>query len=400
MLDDGLNAGVLQVPRLGVFGWQTNYLMLGLPLMLALSPDQFRAVLAHEVGHLSRSHSRFSGWVYRVRRIWVQLLVSLEEARHGGLSLLVPFVRWYAPYFNAYTFVLARADEYVADRCAAEVCGAERTAQALIMAELRGHFFGEEFWSYLFEWGRDRPEPPPSLMAALGDAYVSGLSGRTAERRYEQALEERTGTDDTHPALRDRLAALGFRGAPGGPLDLPRPPLPLPAPEPSNSAEAYLGPMLPRFSASLEAAWRDQVAADWREAYQKAQAASNRLESLDRQAGREPLNLEEAWERVALTTQLHGETAAAPLLRDFVREYPNHAPANYLLGRTLLEQDDAQGVALLQRAASADPQTKPPSYTAIAEFLRRHGQPAEAARYLHLARQSQPDASRAGTARP
>ena len=24
-------------------------------------------------------------------------------------------IRWYAPYFNAYTFVLARADEYQAD---------------------------------------------------------------------------------------------------------------------------------------------------------------------------------------------------------------------------------------------------------------------------------------------
>src|SRR5437867_901284 len=43
-----VNAGVRQAPRLGVFGWPRNYLLLGLPLMDLLSADEFRAVLAHE----------------------------------------------------------------------------------------------------------------------------------------------------------------------------------------------------------------------------------------------------------------------------------------------------------------------------------------------------------------
>ena len=69
-LDTQLNAGVLQVPRFGILfvGWQKNYLFLGLPLMQSLSPEQFRAILAHELGHLSGNHSRFSGWIYQLRR--------------------------------------------------------------------------------------------------------------------------------------------------------------------------------------------------------------------------------------------------------------------------------------------------------------------------------------------
>jgi hypothetical protein len=34
----------VQRPRLGVFGWQENYLMVGLPLLRGLSPDEVRAV--------------------------------------------------------------------------------------------------------------------------------------------------------------------------------------------------------------------------------------------------------------------------------------------------------------------------------------------------------------------
>src|SRR5262249_15618506 len=40
-LIEEFNAAVVQVPRLGLLGWQRNYLLLGLPLMQALSPEQF-----------------------------------------------------------------------------------------------------------------------------------------------------------------------------------------------------------------------------------------------------------------------------------------------------------------------------------------------------------------------
>ncbi len=39
LLTSEFNASVCQVPRLGIFGWQKNYLILGLPLMQSLSPE-------------------------------------------------------------------------------------------------------------------------------------------------------------------------------------------------------------------------------------------------------------------------------------------------------------------------------------------------------------------------
>jgi len=85
------NAAVAQRPRLGPFGWYENYLQLGLPLMTGLSLDEFRAVLAHELGHLSRNHGRFGSWIYRIRATWGRLLESLHQARHHWRGLFEGF---------------------------------------------------------------------------------------------------------------------------------------------------------------------------------------------------------------------------------------------------------------------------------------------------------------------
>ncbi|MCC2659114.1 MAG: conserved hypothetical rane protein, partial [Panacagrimonas sp.] len=79
LLTDDYNAAVTQVPRLGLLGWPRNYLILGLPMMSALSPDQFRAVIAHEFGHLCAGDSKIGGRVYHARITWSRLQEQMHE---------------------------------------------------------------------------------------------------------------------------------------------------------------------------------------------------------------------------------------------------------------------------------------------------------------------------------
>src|SRR5437588_401834 len=46
LVTEDFNAAVMQLPRLGIFGWYRSYLLIGLPLMQCLSGPQFEAVLA------------------------------------------------------------------------------------------------------------------------------------------------------------------------------------------------------------------------------------------------------------------------------------------------------------------------------------------------------------------
>ena len=85
---------------------------------------EFRAVLAHELGHLSRHHARFGNWIYRIRQTWDRLLAILANEGSLATKPFAKFLGWYAPYFNAYSFVLARANEYEADAASMRIAGA------------------------------------------------------------------------------------------------------------------------------------------------------------------------------------------------------------------------------------------------------------------------------------
>lgn len=105
LLTHDYNAAVVQHPRLGVLGWPRNFLILGLPLLQALSREQLEAVLAHEYGHLSGSHGKLGGWIYRTSVTIERLYRKMEAERHWASFVFLPFFRWYWPRFNASSFV-------------------------------------------------------------------------------------------------------------------------------------------------------------------------------------------------------------------------------------------------------------------------------------------------------
>lgn len=79
LIDGDFNASVTQIPRLSVFGWFSNFLTIGLPLLKTMTPDQFKSVVAHEYGHLAGGYGKLSNWVYRQRRRWSHLLQALDQ---------------------------------------------------------------------------------------------------------------------------------------------------------------------------------------------------------------------------------------------------------------------------------------------------------------------------------
>jgi len=52
---------------------------------------------------------------------WSRLLAVLDTTESRGSFLFKPFLSWFAPYFNAYSFPMARANEYQADATSARL---------------------------------------------------------------------------------------------------------------------------------------------------------------------------------------------------------------------------------------------------------------------------------------
>jgi Zn-dependent protease with chaperone function len=360
LLTSDFNASMSQVPRLGVLGWQRNYLTLGLPLMQALSPAGFRAVLAHELGHLSGAHGRFGAWIYRVRRTWEQLLEQFEERGHRGSVVFKRFFQWYAPYFGAYSFVLARTHEYEADRLAAQAEGKRTAAQALVDVAMAGDFLARDFWPSFFQRANSQPQPG-NAFHELGRA-IGGAWRETASERLERVLKEETEVQDSHPCLRDRIAALGEEPA---------------LPEPltgESAADRYFGPALPELIERLEQEWSAGIALAWQERYQEAQQQRERLAALEEKSQEEPLDAGEALERALLTESLSGDEAALPLYHAALEIEPENATASFHLGRLLLDREDPAGVERIEAAMAGDEDFTLPGLQMLAAFWHSKGE--------------------------
>lgn len=135
--------GIRQIPRWGVFGGYRNHLHVGAPLLLALSADEFCALLAHEIAHLGGKQRQFAAWVYRQREIWPLLQAKFDAPAKAFDRMLAVYYSWYAPWFYAYSFALARNHESDCDHVAAFVTSAPTLGRALIQVELTSRFLSD-----------------------------------------------------------------------------------------------------------------------------------------------------------------------------------------------------------------------------------------------------------------
>jgi Zn-dependent protease with chaperone function len=373
LLDTELNAAVAQVPRFGVLGPNRNFLLVGLPLLQALSAPQFTAVLAHEFGHLSGNHSRFAGWIYRLRRTYANLLQALEERKSKGIWLFRRFFEWYSPYFAAYSFALARQDEYVADRAAAEATEPAVAAGALVRVDLTARWLGSRYWPELHRGAERRPDPPRNAFTSLGRRLPLPAEA-TEEDALRAMLAEQTGTADTHPALADRLRGLGVSETEAIAAGSE-------APE-RSAARAFLGSSEQSLLERFDERYQEAVAASWREAHEEARAARERYDEL---RSREPRGADERVELGLLTDRFEGAEAAAPVFAAALEADPDHPVAAYWVGRARLADGDAGGLDLLDRAIERDPEAVLPSCELAYHFLVERGDQERAEAYRRRA---------------
>ena len=210
-LDDQFNAAAAQSPLFGLFGPTRNWLILGLPLMEALSPEELTSVVAHEFRALRRGARALRRLDLPAARGVGAGCSTLSQGQEGKIQgmLVFPFVKWYAPRLNAWSFVLVRRQEFEADDAAGRLTTPTVAGRALVKAAVLGRFTGEKAWQAVAARAAHEPEPPADALVQLGAILRAGPEPALGTRWLGEALRAHTTSDDTHPCLRERLAALG-----------------------------------------------------------------------------------------------------------------------------------------------------------------------------------------------
>ena len=373
LLTDEFNASVAQVPQLGVFGWHRNYLLLGLPLMKSLTEAQFKAVLAHEFGHLAKGHGRVSNWIYRQRLRWDRLITALERNESKGGFLFKLFFHWYGPYFNAYSFPLARANEYEADRTASRLTSPADTAQALTGLTVIGCYL-DRYWKKVYQHAADVPQPGFAPYAGMAKGVATEIDAATAGNWMQQALARRTTLSDTHPALTERLNAIG-QSAHFAPPTL------------GQAADQLLSRDLAGINDAFDRRWQVTIKDVWEERHREVQEGRRRLVELQAQhdSGAK-MTWQETLHRALLIEAFGREPDQGfMLLREMHQQDPANVTLCYHLGISLLERDDDTGVALVQQAIKLREDWLVTGAQALCEYNLRLGREEEADAWDSLA---------------
>lgn len=354
LLDDGFNASVANIPRLGIFGLSRIYLTVGLPLMYALTPEQFDAVLAHEFGHLSRAHPKHGLRVHHIGMTWQQLVDTMHKRRSAALILFAHFFEWFIPRLRAYGAVMSRADEYAADSDGARATSPAAMGGALVALDVRGKALTDDFWPGVFARAEREADPPAGTWRGIPDALRASDVHEARSARVALALRAQGSDTDTHPPLRERLQALALVRADVEPSDLVHEVDALLTPLDVSAAVHYLGSFADHELAACDARWRERAMRDWREIFKRAEARRRRLAELAVAQAADALSRQELIELMNLTAGESGGDAALPLARRILTDDDASAEAHYLIGQVLLHNGDVEGVRHVLRAMELD----------------------------------------------
>ena len=379
LVNKDFNASVMTVPRFGFFGSKT-FLNIGLPLVEAVSAKHFRSILAHEMGHISKKHGANSAWIYQLRETWARFLENQEMAESSSFDFLYSgFVNWYFPYFNAYSFVLARAQEREADRMAARLYGPKPLAESLIVTEIKAEYLESDYWEGIFDKAKTDKNPPRDVFSSMQRAFRSESDEGKEIIAFKKALKIRTDYSDTHPSLSDRLELLGYRAKKDRGISR------LPENDGVTAAEEYFGERAEKWAVQFDREWAQEILPFWKASNEQWGDARKRIVELDRKNESGEISTDEMYELAELRGVEGGNETAIPLLEAIIQKDPKHAAAQYALGMIFLEANDDRGVEMLKKSMMIDRTITVPVCETLYSYFHSNHKEDEALRYLRKA---------------
>ncbi|HZW26372.1 MAG TPA: M48 family metalloprotease [Gallionella sp.] len=337
-------AGVLQYPRFGMFGGYRNYLILGLPLMYAVSVEEFKAVLAHEYGHLAGGHNKFSRWVGRQRVTFGMLHNHARERRDDNLvnGFLAGMLDWFAPYFNAYTFVLRRQNEYESDAVSTSVVGAQAAASALVRTDLLGGWLQNNFWKKMYDQASKHAPPPFMPYVSMSKLLAVTMDEWATKERLNKAWKLESDAHDTHPCLRERLIAMEQHAV-------------LPGMVKVSAADALLGKFALTLAREFDEQWWREEKSNWQSYHRRYTRSIERIAELEQKPLLE-LSVMDAQELGLLLFEFRSLESAKVVLQSLVKRPGERFPKPlFYYGRVLLGEDNETGLDYLKEACSLAP---------------------------------------------
>ena len=192
-------------------------LVMGVGLLPGFDQNPFRAVLAHEYGHLAHSDTAGGDVALRVNQDMMKFAYAMAHARQAvWWNIAFQFLRLYHFLFRRISHGATRLQEVLADRASARLYGAQPFEEGLrhvVRREIEFKYFA----------GKEIKEALTSGRALQNLYELEMQPEKTLEEAIDHAINRQTSEDDTHPSPADRFRLTSrvmcqVQPAPPGPM--------------------------------------------------------------------------------------------------------------------------------------------------------------------------------------
>ncbi len=204
---------VIKTPSHGIPFLTTNTLVIGLPLLLSLSVDHFRALLARRICLAGGKPGRTGSHVQQLRTTWRRY--RDDFSRTGGLvnGFYASFFRLYIPVYDSLSFYAARQNELAIDRYAIGHINDRDLAEVLSQEIVTRKFLEKVFWPKVYQLTQRNPDKPVLPYQNMANVVTKGMRWEDMKVWLEDAMEKTVDNLHYMPPLKQRLENIGHSKA-------------------------------------------------------------------------------------------------------------------------------------------------------------------------------------------
>lgn len=178
--------------------FKRNILILGYPLICALSYRGLVGSLAHEIGHIKHRHISASSWIMMTNAFWSNVELGIFRL------IFVSWLRYWLPAFNKATAPLYRQHEIEADKFIVKTFGKDYLSACQVELLLKGEQNSDVADELMNQMRSDSWEQC-NILKVIRDGLYEGMPEDRNEQVIAHQMKSVPDVFDSHPSFAQRL---------------------------------------------------------------------------------------------------------------------------------------------------------------------------------------------------
>lgn len=210
VLRDRFDIRIVKTPVNGFALSSSRTLVIGLPVLLTMTPLDVHVLLARRVGLLSGKSNRIKSWLFYLRDMWPMYVASCGVQEGLLFRPLCAFFNWYAPLYRSFSVGAARYSELEADRYALQAINDQDTARGITYQVLMEVYLRRRYWPDVLQTVKQSRKQETRPHADMAKAFTAGLSDEDTQLALRWAKKEGRNRGSVMPSLEERLDNIGY----------------------------------------------------------------------------------------------------------------------------------------------------------------------------------------------